>query len=232
MSYQDVGGQVAQASPAAPSLVKSSGRRSKNKKRTKGRSPSPGPSGSTSRRAAAAAGVGASDLAAAVVQQSKNSSSRSSPRPSLLDVETIYEGPGGPKSSLFLYDTTFVITNRAIEIEREGANAIMTVATLGCWYFFFQSASIEICELHTISKLHMQDDVIVATLARDRRGCCKKETQYIIDIPADQYKTTRDVFFELKEAWDVAHGNFANGESVFGDSSEDDEGASPHLGYH
>ena len=35
MSYQDVGGQVAQASPAAPSLVKSSGRRSKNKKRTK-----------------------------------------------------------------------------------------------------------------------------------------------------------------------------------------------------
>ena len=147
MSYQDVGGQVAQASPAAPSLVKSSGRRSKNKKRTKGRSPSPGPSGSTSRRAAAAAGVGASDLAAAVVQQSKNSSSRSSPRPSLLDVETIYEGPGGPKSSLFLYDTTFVITNRAIEIEREGANAIMTVATLGCWYFFFQSASIEICEV-------------------------------------------------------------------------------------
>ena len=71
------------------------------------------------------------------------------PGPSLLELKTIYEGPGGRAAARFLKKTTLIVTNRTVEIEREGANVCMTVATMGCWYMFFQTASIEIYEVST-----------------------------------------------------------------------------------
>ena len=65
----------------------------------------------------------------------------------LLELKTIYEGPGGKRSSRMLHKTTIIVTNRTVEIEREGANIYMTLLTLGCWYFCFQTASIEIYEV-------------------------------------------------------------------------------------
>ena len=69
------------------------------------------------------------------------------PGPSLLELKTIYEGPGGRAAARFLKKTTLIVTNRTVEIEREGANVCMTVVTMGCWYMFFQTASIEIYEV-------------------------------------------------------------------------------------
>lgn len=74
------------------------------------------------------------------------------PGPSLLELKTIYEGPGGEASGRFLKKTTIIVTNRTVEIEREGANVCMTFITLGCWYMFFQTASIEIYEVSANSK--------------------------------------------------------------------------------
>ena len=69
------------------------------------------------------------------------------PGPSLLELKTIYEGPGGEATNRFLKKTTIIVTNRTVEIEREGVNVCMTFLTLGCWYMFFQTASIEIYEV-------------------------------------------------------------------------------------
>ena len=69
------------------------------------------------------------------------------PGPSLLELKTIYEGPGGRAAARFLKKTTLIVTNRTVEIEREGANVCMTFVTMGCWYMFFQTASIEIYEV-------------------------------------------------------------------------------------
>ena len=46
-------------------------------------------------------------------------------RPSMLDLRTIYEGAAGKRTNRMLWKTTLVITNRCVEIEREGANAIL-----------------------------------------------------------------------------------------------------------
>ena len=46
-----------------------------------------------------------------------------------------------------LHKTSLVITNRTVEIEREGANVFLTALTCGCWYLCFQTASIEIYEV-------------------------------------------------------------------------------------
>jgi hypothetical protein len=67
--------------------------------------------------------------------------------PRLLELKTIYEGPGGKSTARMLHSTMVIVTNRTVEIEREGANACLTALTLGCWYFFFQTASIEIYEV-------------------------------------------------------------------------------------
>jgi hypothetical protein len=72
------------------------------------------------------------------------------PGPSLLELKTIYEGPGGNKAKRFLKKTTLIVTNRTVEIEREGANVLLTFITLGCWYMFFQTASIEIYEVRAV----------------------------------------------------------------------------------
>ena len=72
---------------------------------------------------------------------------KSSEPHNLLELKTIYEGPGGKRSGKIMHKTTIIITNRTVEIEREGANCCLSVLTLGCWFFFFQTASIEIYEV-------------------------------------------------------------------------------------
>ena len=67
--------------------------------------------------------------------------------PALWELKTIYEGPGGKVVGRLMHSTTIMVTNRTVESEREGANCMLTTFTLGCWYFFFQTASIEIYEV-------------------------------------------------------------------------------------
>ena len=117
--------------------------------------------------------------------------------PTLLELKTIYEGPCGPASKKLLHKTSLVITNRTVEIEREGANLIMSILTCGCWYACFQTASIEIYELQCIETLYLRDNVIHGEL-RGRGG------GFVLDCPAGGDVETKDLFFELKEAWQVA----------------------------
>ena len=102
------------------------------------------------------------------------------------------------------YRTTFIITNRAIEVEIEGANLLLSILTCGLWYMFFQSTTIEICELEKISRLYMQDDHIIAVVQSKKRGkcdsCFKSEKQYLIDLPACAAKTTREVVRDCRRA--------------------------------
>ena len=77
------------------------------------------------------------------------------PGPSLLDLKTIYEGPAGRHTSRMLHKTSLVITNRTVEIEREGANVMLTALTCGCWYLCFQTASIEIYEVRDCTRLQL-----------------------------------------------------------------------------
>ena len=121
-------------------------------------------------------------------------------QPSLLDLKTIYEGPGGPASKRLLHKTTLVITNRTVEIEREGVNVVLTVLTCGCWYVFFQTASIEIYELQRIQTLYLRDDVVHGEIMPEP-GSSARGGEFAIDLPVIGDKTTKDLFFELKEAW-------------------------------
>jgi hypothetical protein len=100
-------------------------------------------------RAAAAAGANAGAVVSGAKRQArleqKSQRHRSAvEKTSLLSVETIYEGTGGKKSNKVPYRTTFIITNRAIEVEIEGANLVLSILTCGLWYMFFQSTTIEV----------------------------------------------------------------------------------------
>jgi hypothetical protein len=139
---------------------------------------------------------------------------------------------GTSRSHLFVTNCTRYRSTRTVEIEREGANLFMTILTLGLWFIFFQSASIEIYEvrscslvdqslptaarlrahrtrntvciimqLHRIQTLYLKDNEIVGEIQpRERCGRAK----FVIDCPLDGDKSTKDLFFELKEAWNVA----------------------------
>jgi cbb3-type cytochrome oxidase subunit 3 len=135
----------------------------------------------------------------------------------LLELKTIYEGPGGKRSSRLLHKTTIIVTNRTVEIEREGANVWLTLLTLGCWYFCFQTASIEIYELNRISSLYLKDDVIIGEVSRSRCGANRFE----LDTPANGELQTKDLFFELKDAWNIARHGVMAGDDLLGDLDED-----------
>ena len=98
---------------------------------------------------------------------------------------------------------TIIVTNRTVEIEREGVNVFLTVITCGCWYVFFQTASIEIYELQRIQTLYLRDDVVHGEIMPEP-GSSARGGEFAIDLPVTGDKTTKDLFFELKEAWQVA----------------------------
>ena len=92
--------------------------------------------------------------------------------------------------------------------------------SLGCWYFLFQTASIEIYEvrlvlsfgvrlgvhlrppntnakpwsrcpqLNRISSLYLKDDVIIGEL--EERRCCGR-ARFVIDLPSSGQTTTKDL---------------------------------------
>ena len=94
-----------------------------------------------------------------------------------------------------LHRTTVIITEKTIEIEREGANLCLTLLTLGLWYFCFQTASISIYELSHVRSLNLIEDVIVCTVPRPR---WYSTGDFRIDLPLNAAKTTKELFFELK----------------------------------
>eukprot|EP00937_MAST-01D_sp_MAST-1D-sp2_P003313 g3313.t1 len=148
------------------------------------------------------------------------------PQPDLFQVRTLYEGPAGPKSAEMLKTKKLVITSRAVEIETEGANACMTALTLGCWYFFFQTCSIEIFELTRVTSLFMEADCIVGLIETERAGAgkrtlCGGPAKFSIDLESPQ--DTRNLYFHLKDAWNAA--NNPDGDEEGGDVAEyDDDG--------
>ena len=137
------------------------------------------------------------------------------PQPDLFQVRTLYEGPAGPRSRELLKNKKLVVTSRAIEIETEGANACMTAATLGCWYFFFQTCSIEIFELTRVTSLFMENDCIVGEIeAPGQRRLCGQKARFAIDLESPQ--DTRNLYFHLKDAWNAAN-------NPGGDEDDDDD---------
>eukprot|EP00937_MAST-01D_sp_MAST-1D-sp2_P003839 g3839.t1 len=136
------------------------------------------------------------------------------PGPSLLELKTIYEGPGGRSAARFLKKTTLIVTNRTVEIEREGANVCMTVLTMGCWYMFFQTASIEIYEL--------RDSVIIGVIPGKRCGGRCGGGKFEIDLPRDSPVSIKDLFMELKASWESARREALMGDDDLGWSEESD----------
>ena len=183
--------------------------------------------------AAPATGTGGTPKKAKKSKKSKKSKSKSKSgdtattsgglkfalEPSRIDeLKTIYEGPAGPRTRRALHKTTVIITNKTVEVEREGANVAMTILTLGCWYFCFQTASIEIYELNRITSLYLKDDVIVGEVPT--KGMCSSG-RFEIDLPPTAEKTTKDLFFELKEVWNRAN-NYSNDDAAI-DLADDDD---------
>jgi len=103
----------------------------------------------------------------------------------------------------------YIVTNINVQIEREGANFLMSVLTFGLWYVFFQDASIDIYELRRISNLYLRDDVIIGEMDGHPRRCIPIHTclsrfsrrQFKLDCPTDGRVATKDLFYELREAW-------------------------------
>jgi hypothetical protein len=169
--------------------------------------------------------------------------------PRLLELKTTYEGPCGSASEKWLHRSTLIVTNRTIEIEREGANCALSVLTLGCWWAVFQTASIEIYELDFVTGLELRPgrgsghDTIVCLFERPgkggsskrkgggkgaaagRRQLCRGAQQLVLDLPRGQDYSTADLFYELKESWQVArHGVLDDDDCALSDDDEDDDG--------
>jgi hypothetical protein len=118
----------------------------------------------------------------------------------MMELKTIYEGPAGPSSSKILHRTTLIVTNRTVEIEHEGADLMLTLVTLGFWYFACQSASIEIYELSRIDAIYLSDDVIIGEIkGKSERSCNCDKKRFVIDTPDNSTVQTKDLFFALKE---------------------------------
>jgi hypothetical protein len=147
------------------------------------------------------------------------------PQPDLFQVRTLYEGPAGPRSAEMLKTKKLVITSRAVEIETEGANALMTGLTLGCWYFFFQTCSVEIFELTRVVSLFMEKDCIVGEIQENgRRTMCGANSRFVIDLATPQ--DTRNLYFHLKDAWNAANNmerDGADGELGYGEDEPDSD---------
>ena len=159
----------------------------------------------------------------------KTKSSSREDRPSMLDLRTIYEGPAGPRTNKMLWKTTLVITNRCVEIEREGANALLSCLTLGCWYFMFQTATIEIYEYSRIAGLHMtSDDAIIIEMEPTTTALgFKNYPRVVITLPPNAHKKPQDLFNEMKGAWNMAHGiklNYGETDLAMAESDSDEDG--------
>ena len=152
------------------------------------------------------------------------------PQPDLFQVRTLYEGPAGPRSRELLKNKKLVVTSRAVEIETEGANACMTAATLGCWYFFFQTCSIEIFELTRITSLFMESDCIVGEIESPaKRTLCGKNARFRIDLESPQ--DTRNLYFHLKDAWNAANNAGDDEDDGMGDAMVPHDVDSFHGGF-
>eukprot|EP00937_MAST-01D_sp_MAST-1D-sp2_P000841 g841.t1 len=136
-------------------------------------------------------------------------------QPGLLELRTIYEGPVGRRGEKLFHKSTLIVTNRTIEIEREGAHWFGTLITFGLWYFMFQTATIEIYELDRIAAISLQDDTIICEAKGGKKLCHCRPKSFAIDLPKESDVSTHDLFFELKEAWQVVrHGVQAEGDGA------------------
>jgi hypothetical protein len=70
------------------------------------------------------------------------------------DERIIYEGPAGLRSSRMMYKTTITITDWSIEVEREGANVVLTLMTLGCWYCVCQTVTTTVHRVRFSKTMH------------------------------------------------------------------------------
>ena len=125
----------------------------------------------------------------------------SDPNKDDTDEVILYEGAGGKHSQSMFYTTTLMVTDWSVEVEREGANPLLTVLTLGLWFWLFQTVSTEVFELERVVELEMRNGLIVG--AYQHTWCCGGGS-FRIDIPDTASKKTHDVFRELKRAWTVA----------------------------
>ena len=191
---------------------------------------------------AAAAGAGGGGGGSSSSMFSKRRSTAGMP-PRLLELKTTYEGPCGPASEKWLHRSTLIVTNRTIEIEREGANCALSVLTLGCWWAVFQTASIEIYELDFVTGLELRPgrssghDTVVCLFERPAKGggkgaaaagrrqlLCRGPQQLVLDLPRGQDYSTADLFYELKESWQVArHGVLDDDDCALSDDDEEDD---------
>merc|ERR1712224_1124909 len=89
-----------------------------------------------------------------------------------------------------------------------GANAMLSCITLGCWYFMFQTATIEIYEYSRIAGLHMtSDDAIIIEMEPTTTALgFKNYPRVVITLPQNAHKKPQDLFDEMKSEWNMAHG--------------------------
>ena len=90
------------------------------------------------------------------------------------------------------------------------------------WYVFFQTATIEIYELYKVRTLYMKDNAIYGEVSAKSR--CGPDS-FIVDCPEGGEKATRDLFFEVKEAWNISRQTALQDEDQ-GDW-QSDKGAAP-----
>jgi hypothetical protein len=147
------------------------------------------------------------------------SSSAQPPYLALYALRTLYDGPGGPRTSRFMNSRRIVVTTKAIEVETTGASAVLSALTCGCWWFLFQSITVEIFELARIGALYMEKDCIVGELASatgvggggGRSSCgglasrcgCGERSRFVFDLSTPD--DTRNLYFHLKDAWHAAN---------------------------
>jgi hypothetical protein len=136
---------------------------------------------------------------------------RRSSDPSKDDTDEVvfYEGPSGPRTGRMFHETTIMVTDWSVEVEREGAHPVLSILTLGLWYWLFQTISTEVFELERVTELELRGGVIHGSYAHS--VCCHGGS-FRLDTPAGHAKSTRALFRDLKDAWNIARVDVADSE--------------------
>ena len=120
----------------------------------------------------------------------------------------LFDGYAGEKTNKLLHITKVTCTTQTIEIERYGADVVMTLLTLGAWFFYCKTNELEVYAVEDFTSITFVDGVIYCTLMQNtmgRTGCCggKPPGVLMLDITGQGDFGTYELYCRLKNAWDL-----------------------------
>jgi hypothetical protein len=127
--------------------------------------------------------------------------------------ETIFDGFAGDETSRLLQITKITMTTSTIEIERYGANALMTILTLGVWFFYCKTERLDTYAIEDFKAIEYTTNGVIKCMLdapstwQNYIPCFPDPRVLMLDIREQDGFGTKELFEKLKDAFDrIQHG--------------------------